>query len=137
VPVVSATAGQGPLEADVRAEHERLGLGGTVRLLGYREDATRLIAAADVYVLASDHEGLPVTVMEALALGVPVVATAVGGLPEVVRSGENGVLVPPGDPLALADAIARALEPEEREHLAAGAASSGARFSNASAIARV
>jgi glycosyltransferase involved in cell wall biosynthesis len=88
-------------------------------------------------VLASDHEGLPVTVMEALALGVPVVAPAVGGLSEVLRTGENGVLVAPGDPVALADAVEHALDPAEHARLAAGAAASGERFSNAPAIARL
>jgi glycosyltransferase involved in cell wall biosynthesis len=137
LPVQFVAAGQGPLEAAVRAEHQRLGLGDTFRLLGYRDDATRLIAAADVYVLASDHEGLPVTVMEALALGVPVVAPAVGGLPEVVRTGENGVLVPAGDPDALAAGVERALEPSEHARLVAGAAATGERLSNAPAIARL
>ena len=98
---------------------------------------TRLIAAADVFVLASHHEGLPVTVMEALALGVPVVAPAVGGLPEVVRTGESGILVAPGDAGALADAIERALDPAEHARLVAGARAAGDRFSNAAAIARV
>ncbi len=65
--------------------HRASGLGDRFRLLGYRDDTTRLIAAADLFVLASHHEGLPVTVMEALTLGVPVVAPAVGGLPEVVE----------------------------------------------------
>jgi glycosyltransferase involved in cell wall biosynthesis len=90
-----------------------------------------------VYVLASDHEGLPVTVMEAFALGVPVVAPAVGGLPEVVRTGENGVLVTPSDPVALADAVERALDPSEHARLARGAAASGEQFSNALAVARL
>ena len=63
------------------------------RLLGYRDDATRLIGGADVFVLASHHEGLPVSVMEALVLGVPVIAPAVGGLREAVTDGESGVLV--------------------------------------------
>ena len=137
LPVHFVAAGQGPLEAEVRAEHARLGLGDTFRLLGYRDDATRLIAAADVYVLASHHEGLPVTVMEALALGVPVVAPAVGGLPEVVHTDENGLLVTPGDPTALADAIERAVDPVEHRRLAAGAAASGDQFSNAPAITRL
>jgi glycosyltransferase involved in cell wall biosynthesis len=136
-PVQFVAAGQGPLAAEVAAEHDRLGLGDGFRLLGYRADATRLIAAADVYVLASHHEGLPVTVMEALALGVPVVAPAVGGLPEAVRTGENGLLVTPGDATALADAIECAVEPAEHARLAAGALAGGDRFSNAAAITRV
>ena len=72
VAVRFAAAGQGPLEAEVRKEHAASGLGDRFRLLGYRDDATRLIAGADLFVLASHHEGLPVSVMEALVLGVPV-----------------------------------------------------------------
>ena len=67
-------------------------MGDRFRLLGYREDAARLLSGADVFALASQHEGLPVAVMEALALGVPVVAPAVGGLREAITSGEDGIL---------------------------------------------
>jgi glycosyltransferase involved in cell wall biosynthesis len=105
-------------------------------MLGYRDDTTRLIAAADVFVLASRHEGLPVTVMEALTLGVPVVATAVGGIPEVVTE-DNGILVAPGDPAALAGAIERALDPAIHRRLLEGAGRTGDRFSNAHAVARI
>jgi glycosyltransferase involved in cell wall biosynthesis len=134
LPVRFAAAGQGPLEAELRALHASSGLGERFRLLGYRDDATRLIAGSDVFVLASHHEGLPVTVMEALTLGVPVVAPAVGGLGEVVNSGENGLLVAPGSPVALADAIAHAIEPATRARLAAGARATGDRFSSAHAV---
>ena len=74
-PFVFVAAGQGPQEAQLRALHDQLGLGDRFRLLGYVKNAARLTAAADLFVLASMHEGLPVAVMEALALGVPVVAT--------------------------------------------------------------
>jgi len=84
VPARFVTAGQGQLADEVAALHRASGLGDRFRLLGYRDDTTRLIAAADLFVLASHHEGLPVTVMEALTLGVPVVATSVGGIPEAV-----------------------------------------------------
>ncbi len=136
-PVRFATAGQGPLEAQIRELRRRSGLGERFALLGYRDDATRLIAAADLFVLASHHEGLPVTVMEALSLGVPVVAPAVGGLPEVVTSGSNGILVAARSAPALADAIAQAVEPGIHARLAAGASSTGDRFSSRHAIARV
>jgi glycosyltransferase involved in cell wall biosynthesis len=135
-PVRFFAAGQGPLEAEIRELHAQSGLGGRFTLLGYREDATLLIAGADLFVLASDHEGLPVTVMEALTLGVPVVATAVGGLPEVV-TGENGILVAPGDPQALADAIVRVADPVARAPLAEGAARTGSRFSSKDAVDRI
>jgi len=130
-------AGQGPLEDEVRALHAASGLGDRFRLLGYRTDTTRLVAAADLYVLASHHEGLPVTVMEALTLGVPVVAPAVGGLPEVVERGVNGILVPPGDAPALAEAIEEAASPDRRAALAAGARATGDRFSSRAAVARI
>ena len=82
----------------MRALHERLGLGDRVLLLGQRDDAVRVLAACDVFTMASDNEGLPVALMEALALGLPVVATAVGGIPEAVTDGVEGLLVPPSRP---------------------------------------
>lgn len=138
LPVRFVAAGQGPLEAEIRAAHHASGLGERFRLLGYRDDATRLIAAADLYVLASHHEGLPVTVMEALALGVPVIAPAVGGLGQAVTDGESGLLVTPDDPVALADAIERAVrDPDLRAHLAAGAARAGEQYASAHAVERI
>ena len=80
-----------------------------IRFLGRRDDARAFIAAADVFVNPSDVEGLPVAILEALALGRPVAATAVGGVPSVVVDGETGLCVPPGDPTALAAAIERLL----------------------------
>jgi glycosyltransferase involved in cell wall biosynthesis len=75
-------------------------------LLGYREDSARILAGCDLFVLASLYEGLPLAMMEALALGLPVVATAVGGIPEGVSDGVEGLLVPPGRPDLLAEALA-------------------------------
>ena len=132
-----AAAGHGPLEAEVRAEHRRLGLGDRFRLLGFRRDALDLIAAADLFVLASSHEGLPVAVMEALVLGVPVVATAVGGMGEAVVDGTDGLLVPPADPDALAGAVLRAAEPATLDRLTAGARAAGDRFSSQGSVARI
>ncbi len=137
LPVRFVTAGQGQLADEIGSLHARSGLGDRFALLGYRDDATRLIAAADLYVLASHHEGLPVTVMEALTLGVPVVATAVGGVPQVVHDGENGLLVPPRDPRALATALARASEPFEHARLVTGARATGDSFSAAHAVTRL
>jgi glycosyltransferase involved in cell wall biosynthesis len=133
-PVRFVAAGQGPLEEEVHAEHRRLGLGDRFALLGYRADAQRLIAAADLFVLASSHEGLPVAVMEAFAAGVPVVATAAGGMAEAVTDGVDGLLVPPLDPEALAGAICRAADPALRATLAAGAALAGARYSATASV---
>lgn len=127
--ITFAAVGQGPETDLIAALHERLGLGSRFCLLGYRVDALRYLAAADLFVLASHHEGLPVAVMEALALGVPVVATAVGGIPEMVDDGVNGLLVPAHRPEALAAAIEQVVTDEAlRRRLAAGAAAKGERF---------
>jgi glycosyltransferase involved in cell wall biosynthesis len=98
-------AGQGPLEGELRALHAELGLGDRFQLLGYRDDTARLMAASDVFCLSSRYEGLPVALMEALALGLPVVATTVGGIAELVTSGCEAVLVPPSRPDLLAEAL--------------------------------
>jgi glycosyltransferase involved in cell wall biosynthesis len=87
----------------------RLGLQDKVVMLGYREDVADLLAAADVFVMPSYSEGLPGALIEAMFTGCPVVASAVGGIPEVVTTGTTGVLVPPGDAEALAAAIKRLL----------------------------
>src|SRR5262249_10688480 len=80
----------------------RLGINDRVHLLGERDDAALIVAGFDVAVLASLHEGLPNTVMEAMAAGAPVVATAVGGTTELITDGETGFLAPPADAEALA-----------------------------------
>lgn len=136
-PVRVVAVGQGPLEDAIRAEHARLGLGDRVLLLGERSDAVRVMSGCDAFVLASSNEGLPVAVMEALALGLPVVGTAVGGMAEAVDT-DNGVLVPPRDPVALADAlVAVAADPARRAALAAGARRSSARFDVARTVRRI
>ena len=88
-------------------QHERLGLGGRFLILGYREDATRIMSAFDIFTLSSHHEGLPVALMEALALDLPVVATAVGGIPKAV-DGWPATLVAPADTSALSLALTEA-----------------------------
>jgi len=88
---------------------QRLGVRDRLLLLGAREDAPRLMGALDLLVLPSLTEGLPLTVLEAMAAGKPVVGTAVGGIPEPVRNGETGFIVPPGDPGRLAEAVVAAL----------------------------
>jgi len=102
-------AGDGDERAPTAALVERLGLAGRVRLLGAldRMEVLELFAAADAAVLPSSWENFPHSVVEALAVGTPVIATRVGGVPEVVHDGENGLLVPPGDPAALAAAVSR------------------------------
>ena len=89
-PARFAAVGQGPLADEVAALHASLGLGDRFLLLGFRRDVHDLMAAADVFTLASAHEGLPVAVMEAFAAGLPVVATAVGGVPQQVTDGRRG-----------------------------------------------
>ena len=92
-------AGDGPERRALERQSAKLGLDGRVRFLGSvpRETVLRLFRAADASVLPSAWENFPHTVVEALAVGCPVIATAVGGVPEVVRDGENGLLVPPND----------------------------------------
>ena len=97
--------GQGPLADELRALHDELRLGERFQLLGYRRDIPDLMAAADFFTLGSAHEGLPVAIMEAFAAGLPVVATTVGGVPQQVIGGEHGLLAPPADAKALANAI--------------------------------
>jgi glycosyltransferase involved in cell wall biosynthesis len=110
--------GEGPDRPGLEAEIDRLGLDGRVRLAGERDDVPDLLAGADVFVLASASEGMPISVLEAMAAGLPVVASRVGGVPEVVADGETGLLVPPGSPQELAEALRRLLaDPELRQRL--------------------
>jgi glycosyltransferase involved in cell wall biosynthesis len=101
--------GEGPDRPELEAEIDRLGLDGRVRLAGERDDVPDLLARADVFVLASASEGMPISVLEAMAAGLPVVASRVGGVPEVVADGETGLLVPPGSSQDLAAALGRLL----------------------------
>jgi glycosyltransferase involved in cell wall biosynthesis len=98
-------AGDGPDRRALDDEARSLGLGEQVEFLGHRDDIPELLRTADVFVLPSLYEGLPVSVLEAMAAGTPVVATAIAGTEEAVVHGESGLLVPPGDPAAIAAAI--------------------------------
>jgi glycosyltransferase involved in cell wall biosynthesis len=138
LPVRFCAVGQGPLEAEVRALHRELRLEGTVILTGYRADAARLMAGADIFVLASRWEGLPVAVMEACALGLPLVATAVGGVREEFSDGVDARLVPAGEPGALARAIEDVAENDGlRERLATASKARAADFDVRRAVARI
>jgi glycosyltransferase involved in cell wall biosynthesis len=98
--------GDGPERPSLERELRRLGLEERVRLAGERHDVPALLATADVFVLSSRSEGMPVSVLEAMAAELPVVASRVGGVPELVVDGETGFLVRPADPRALATALA-------------------------------
>ncbi len=136
VPVRIVAIGQGPQEGDIRALSAELGLEGRVILTGFRDDAVRVMAACDVFTLASQWEGLPVALMEALAVGLPVVATAVGGVAEQMRDEVDALLVPPNDPEALAAAIERVVaDPVLRARLAAAAAARAPEFDIARTVA--
>lgn len=110
--------GDGADRAELERLAERLGVGGpagTVQFLGWRRDIPQVLASLDVVVLPTtfDFEGVPVSVIEALAVGRPVVAAEVGGVAEAVQHGKTGLLVPPRDEQALADAIARMIDDPE------------------------
>jgi glycosyltransferase involved in cell wall biosynthesis len=98
-------AGDGPDRERLGETARSLGLHDRVCFLGHRDDVPDLLRSCDVFVLPSLYEGFPLSVLEAMAAGKPVIATAVGGTPEAVSDGETGFLVPPGDPSALAAAI--------------------------------
>lgn len=115
LPVKIAIAGIGDLQDDLAAQIDALKVNGTVRLLGSRHDVPFLMAASDLFVNSSHWEGLPVAVLEAMAAGLPVVATAVGDIPGIINV-SNGVLVPPRDPAALAGAIQSVAADEKLRH---------------------
>ncbi|MBE0434003.1 glycosyltransferase [candidate division WOR-3 bacterium] len=103
----AAIVGQGPLLPFLKAEVHRLEIDDTVHFLGARDDVNELLAQSKIFILPSRWEGLPLSMLEAMASGLPVVATNVGGIPEVIVDGVNGILVPPSSPGRLAEAIAR------------------------------
>jgi glycosyltransferase involved in cell wall biosynthesis len=114
--------GDGPERAAIAERAAQPDLDGAVHLIGFRSDVRALIAAADVYVNSSISEGISITILEAMAAGLPVVATAVGGTPEVLANGAGGLLVPSRDAERLASAIlALAADPQRRAVLGAAA----------------
>ncbi len=106
--------GGGPLAATLTTQVGALALGHCVHLLGFRTDVSELLPLFDIYVLPSRMEGVSLTLLEAMSAGLPVVATRVGGNPEVVVDGDTGVLVEPADSRTLADAIGALLANEPR-----------------------
>jgi glycosyltransferase involved in cell wall biosynthesis len=110
------------LKSKLESQISALGLQGRVHLLGQRSDIPELLNAADVFVLSSDYEGNPLSVMEAMAAGKPMICTAVGGVPELVEDG-CGLLVPPRDAQDLSKAMSYVLEsPEARKSMGAASA---------------
>jgi len=130
-------AGEGPQRQALQQQLARLGLEQTVRLLGDRGDVSDLLAECDLFVLSSIAEGMPVTLMEAMAAGLPVVATDVGGVGSVVENGVTGTLVSASDPSALAHALGTYVADEtlRRQHGDAGRARAVAHFSLAAMVA--
>jgi glycosyltransferase involved in cell wall biosynthesis len=109
-PVQGLVIGGGRRETEMRQLAVEMGLEERVRFLGQRDDVPDLLAALDIFVLPSHSEGVSLALLEAMAAGLPVIASRVGGLPEVVTDGDTGLLIPPQDPEALAAALARLLD---------------------------
>lgn len=123
-------AGDGPLKETARQRAVAHSIADRVHFLGVRADIPELLSASDIFVLASIWEGRPVAVMEAMAAGLPVIATAVGGVRELIQNGVTGLLVPSGEPGLLADAIASLIgDSERRRVLGEEARQVAARFS--------
>jgi glycosyltransferase involved in cell wall biosynthesis len=115
-------AGDGDERRALEARVTELGLEGRVDFLGWRSDLAALYQSMDVFVLTSINEGTPVSLIEAMAAGVPVVASSVGGVPDVVEDGVTGVLVPPRRPEAVAAAIVSTVTQPERASVMAARA---------------
>lgn len=117
-PWVLDLVGDGPHESQLRVRAEELGLGDRVRFLGLRRDVASLLAESHIFVLTSRWEGFPRSVLEAMRAGLPVIASAVGGMPEAVEEGETGYLVPRDDTHTLRDRLEQMIDwPEERARL--------------------
>lgn len=114
--------GDGPLRAELERLAVELGIAERVRFVGFRENVSAWLAAADIYLMPSLKEGFPLALLEAMASGVAPIAARVGGIPEAIEEGVNGLLVPPGEADALAAAIRHlCMETELRERLAIAA----------------
>ena len=137
-PVRFAAVGTGEQSAEVHALHDSLGLGDRFQLLGERSDVGRLLAGADMFVLASHFEGLPVAIMEATSMGLPIVTTAVGEIPSVLTDDVDALLVAPGHADLLTAAIERlAHDPSLRARLGAAALERSTLFDVARATTQI
>ena len=120
--------GDGPLAGSLRAEAKTRGIEARVHFTGWTTGISPLLSLMDVYVQCSDSEGFPIAVAEAMMLGRPIVSTAVGAIPELIRDGVNGLLVPRGDAAALAAAVGRLLsDPDRARQLGQAARETAAR----------
>ncbi|VAV84936.1 hypothetical protein MNBD_DELTA01-864 [hydrothermal vent metagenome] len=108
--VVFLLAGDGILASELKAQASRLKIDNNVIFAGFRSDARRLLSSSDIFLLPSLWEGLPLVVIEASAAGIPVIATAVDGTPEVVRDGETGILIEPRNPVVITESVLRLLD---------------------------
>jgi glycosyltransferase involved in cell wall biosynthesis len=106
--------GDGELRSDLEAQARRLGVGSRVHFAGWRDDVVELLALADVFVLPSEREGFGRVLVEAMAMGRAIVATAVGGVPDIVLAGETGLLIEPANAAALGDAVRALLDDPPR-----------------------
>jgi glycosyltransferase involved in cell wall biosynthesis len=115
--------GAGALQGQLEAQAKNLGLARQVHFLGLRTDVPDVLGAMDVFVLSSDYEGNPLSIMEAMASGLPIVSTAVGGVPDLFESGKEGLLVQPRNALGLAKSMVSLLRDREaRQSLGTAAA---------------
>lgn len=115
--------GDGPLRPEVSSQVDALGIAPRVRLAGFRPDVRELVAAADVFLLPSDNEGMPIALLEAMAAGLPAIVTSVGEMPRMVADGENGWVIEPGDSRALRERLAKAAAADDALLRAMGARS--------------
>jgi glycosyltransferase involved in cell wall biosynthesis len=130
--------GDGELRRDLEELSLHLGIAGYVRFLGWRPDVARVMAACDIFCLPSRNEGMGKVLVEAMAMGRPIIASSIGGIPDIVRSGENGILVPVGDAAAWAEAIARLCrDPEERRRMGDAGMLMAPRYSSEEMIKRI
>ena len=127
IPSVLVMVGDGPDRAEAEREARALGVERSVHFLGKLESVAPLLAGADLFLLPSATESFGLSALEALASGVPVVGTSVGGMPEVVREGETGALLPPGEVEAMAEAAKTILRDDARWHAMSTLAAADAR----------
>jgi len=115
--VVLVVMGDGPELYALKKLSIELGLADKVEFVGYVSNASRYLSSVDIFVLSSFTEGLPITILEAMRAGKPIVATAVGGVPEALEYGKCGILVKPGDPTGLAIGISSLIRSPETQSM--------------------